>query len=199
MAVLAVLSVAGTACSSGAEPVVVRAQRSAAALDGGRPMRAGGRLCLEDARRDLGLRGCWEVSRLEREADPQHDYFFFTFRGGVHPPEPRQFRRVEARLEGDGAELVGWDPGGDVTIDNAGEFEGTYRRPDLTIDYRFSARPGRVHVFPDDRLFHVTWTGKAGSGFGDLEVGAVTVWTVPEGRDGFTVDASLEAELGEDG
>ncbi|HLF40190.1 MAG TPA: hypothetical protein VI854_01820 [Acidimicrobiia bacterium] len=100
---------------------------------------------------------------------------------------------MKARLAADGAELVGWNPGGDIEVGQPGEVEAQYRRPDLTIDYRYHAVPGRIHVYPDERLFHVSWIGTAKAVTGDVEVGAVAVWAVAEGQVGFRVEESLEA------
>jgi hypothetical protein len=191
--IVALLGLPG--CSSPAKAEVVEIGRSAEVLDGGTPMRAGGRLCLEGGRADLGLRGCWEVRPLESELDPTHDYFIWTFRGGIHPKGPEPVRRVKARLAANGAELGQWDPAADRDVERAGQVEASLRRPDMTIDYPFQTLPGRIHPYPDDHLFHISWIGTGRPVTGDVEVGTVTVWVVPEGQAAFTAEASLQAEL----
>ncbi len=182
-----------TSCSKEGEGTVIRAERTAAALDGGATMRQGGRLCLSEDQHGLSLRGCWEVRPKVGEADPEHDYFIWLFRGEAQPDGPRKIRSLEAMIRMEGGEVAWWNPSRDLEIDQAQAVDASYRRPDAIVANEYNALPGSVHPYVDDDLFSVKWSPKRASTSENAGIGAVVEWAVPEGRTEFEIKTSLEA------
>ncbi|MGH8972232.1 MAG: hypothetical protein ACRD0C_03410 [Acidimicrobiia bacterium] len=167
-------------------------------LDGGTDMRDGGRLCLEKESDGLTLKGCWDVRTKASEADPEHDYLIWMFRGGVTPDGPRKIGSLTALIQVEGAEVAWWNPSRDLTIDDAGTIDASYQRPDGSIPNEHGALPGRVHPVVNADRFSVEWTPTTTSISGPAEVGAVVELAMPQGRSPTKVTTSLEAVLGRD-
>jgi hypothetical protein len=196
-ALAAVLVVSGCGLTGGG--TVVSAMRTVATLDDGRPLRDGGQVCVDRKDAAVVLHGCWDVRRLAADADPEHDYMVWFFRGGASPVGRSHLDRVSAQVKLDSdAFVVDWDPNGDLDVPKTETVRREAHQGKEDLGYEFNALKGTIRPDMASHSFQVSWVeakgGTAAIPGKPVEVGSRTMWAIPEGATTVRAELTLEAE-----
>ena len=187
------------ACGLTRGGTVVSAMRTATSLDDGRPLREGGKVCVGRKEAAVELEGCWDVRMLGADADPEHDYMLWIFRGGAAGAGRSHIGRVSAQVKLDnGAFVVAWDPNGDVDVPQNGTVRQEAHQGNDDLSYEFYALKGTIRPDMGSHRFQVSWVeakgGTAAIPGKPVEVGSRTIWAIPKGATNVRAELTLEAK-----
>jgi hypothetical protein len=155
-------------------------------------------------KRQLNVRACWFLYKLDGEEDQASNYFWEEFLIGATGKNATHLSRVKGRNASPDGENVRWTPEGDDDYGSPKTETYTlgFSAPgpqgggvNGSISRSVPIFPGRIHPYPDDRLFHSSWITNEDDGApADKTINAagMNVWMVPESAGGIRTAISWD-------